>query len=62
MPDWMSRDRVLVIRSLGAAVIPVSHEQGGFVGAIHMANEFAMLRTDVFRPHQFDKVANVDAH
>jgi cysteine synthase A len=62
MPDWMSRERVLVIQSLGAAVIPVSHEQGGFVGAIHMANEFARQRADVFRPHQFDNSANVDAH
>lgn len=62
MPDWMSRERVLVIQSLGAAVIPVSHELGGFVGAIRMANEFAMGRSNVFAPHQFDNSANVDAH
>jgi cysteine synthase A len=41
MPDWMSRERVLVIQSLGAAVIPVSHEQGGFLGSIRMADEYA---------------------
>src|ERR1044072_6096309 len=41
MPDWMSRERVLVIQSLGAAVIPVSAELGGFHGSIRMADDFA---------------------
>ena len=41
MPDWMSRERVLVIQSLGAAVIPVSAELGGFQGSIRMADDFA---------------------
>ena len=41
MPDWMSRERVLVIQSLGAAVIPVSAELGGFLGSIRMADDFA---------------------
>jgi cysteine synthase A len=62
MPDWMSRERVLVIQSLGAAVIPVSHELGGFLGSIRMADEFARERGNVFRPQQFDNLANVDAH
>jgi len=62
MPDWMSRERVLVIQSLGAAVIPVSHEQGGFLGSIHMADEFAAEAGHVFRPRQFDSPANVEAH
>jgi cysteine synthase A len=62
MPDWMSRERVLVIQSLGAAVIPVSHEQGGFLGSIRMADEFARDTPRVFRPRQFDSEANVHAH
>jgi cysteine synthase len=62
MPDWMSRERVLVIQSLGAAVIPVSHELGGFLGSIRMADEFARERGHVFRPQQFDNQANVQAH
>ncbi len=62
MPDWMSRERVLVIQSLGAAVIPVSHEQGGFLGSIRMADEFARDTPRVFRPRQFDSEANVQAH
>lgn len=62
MPDWMSRERVLVIQSLGAAVIPVSHEQGGFIGSIHMADDHAAATPGVFRPRQFDSDANVQAH
>ena len=62
MPDWMSRERVLVIQSLGAAVIPVSAELGGFLGSIRMADEFARESGHVFRPQQFDNTANVQAH
>jgi cysteine synthase len=62
MPDWMSRERVLVIQSLGAAVIPVSAELGGFLGSIRMADDFARETGRVFRPQQFDNAANVQAH
>jgi cysteine synthase A len=62
MPDWMSRERVLVIQSLGAAVIPVSAELGGFLGSIRMADDFAREAGHVFRPQQFDNAANVQAH
>jgi len=67
MPDWMSRERVLVIQSLGAAVIPVSAELGGFLGSIRMADDFARASSEgtgsrVFRPQQFDNTANVQAH
>ena len=37
MPDWMSRERTLLIRSMGAEVVPVSKEQGGFLGSIALA-------------------------
>src|SRR3954469_21610987 len=62
MPDWMSRERVLVIQSLGAAVIPVSAELGGFLGSIRMADEFGREAGRVVRPQQFDNAANVQAH
>jgi cysteine synthase A len=32
MPDWMSKERVDIIRSLGANIIPVSKAEGGFFG------------------------------
>jgi cysteine synthase len=62
MPDWMSRERKDLIRSYGAAIVPVSKEQGGFVGSICMSEEFASRRGDVFLPRQFSNDANIEAH
>ena len=62
MPDWMSRERVDIIRSLGARVVPVTREQGGFVGSIRLAEEFAASEKNVFLPRQFQNEANVVSH
>jgi cysteine synthase A len=62
MPDWMSRERVDLIHSLGATVVPVTKEQGGFLGSIRMAEELSLTRSDVFLPRQFSNAANVEAH
>ena len=43
-------------------IIPVSKEQGGFVGSIRMAEELAASRSDVFLPRQFTNEFNVEAH
>jgi len=62
MPDWMSRERTDLIQSYGADIVPVSKAQGGFLGSIRMAEEFAASRGDVFLPRQFSNVANAEAH
>src|SRR6266508_2149072 len=62
MPDWMSQERVALIQSLGAKIIPVSREQGGFLGSIRMTQEWARTRDHVFLPAQFANQANVEAH
>ncbi len=62
MPDWMSRERVDLIRCLGAQVVGVTRAQGGFLGSIRMAEEMAAGRRDVFLPRQFSNAANVEAH
>ncbi len=62
MPDWMSRERVAVIRSLGATIVPISHEQGGFRGCIREAETYAREHGGVFLPRQFESPANVQAH
>ncbi len=62
MPDWMSRERRLVIESLGATIVSVSSEQGGFPGSIELANQFADENEHVLRPQQFANHANVEAH
>jgi len=63
MPDWMSRERVLLIQSFGAQVVPVSAGEGGFQGSIARADAYAaQAAEDVFLPHQFANEANVRAH
>ena len=62
MPDWMSHERKDLIRSYGAEVVSVSKDQGGFLGSIRMAEEFAASRSDVFLPRQFSNHDNVEAH
>jgi cysteine synthase len=62
MPDWMSRERVDLIRSFGATIVPVSKEQGGFLGSIALAESYAKEHEHVFLPRQFANEANVAAH
>lgn len=62
IPDWMSQERIALIRSLGAKIIPVSHEQGGFLGSIRLTEELARHEQNIFLPAQFANLANVEAH
>ncbi len=62
MPDWMSQERKALIRSFGAEIVPVSKQQGGFVGSIAMAEEFARKNKNIFLPRQFSNRANAAAH
>ena len=62
MPDWMSRERVDLIRSFGARVVPVSRGDGGFIGSIRMTEELAARDPRVFLPRQFSNDANAEAH
>lgn len=62
MPDWMSHERIDLIRSLGADIRLVSHEEGGFIGAIQMAEKHATATPDAFLPRQFSNEDNVMAH
>ncbi len=62
MPDWMSQERVQLIEAFGAEIVPVSKDQGGFVGSIRLADEYAATNEGVFRPQQFASDANIAAH
>jgi cysteine synthase A len=62
MPNWLSQERVQLMRNFGADVVPVSREQGGFIGSIEMAKQFAKDNDNVFLPRQFENEANVEAH
>ena len=62
MPDWMSQERVSLIKSLGAKIVPVRRDQGGFIGSIRMTEELAEHKPHVFLPSQFANEANAEAH
>jgi cysteine synthase len=62
MPDWMSKERIDLVRSLGATIHLVTKEEGGFLGSIEMAENRAREREQVFLPRQFSNEANVQAH
>ncbi len=62
MPDWMSRERIDLIKSYGASVRLVSKEEGGFLGSIAMADAYAKENDNVFRPQQFDNEYNARSH
>jgi cysteine synthase A len=62
MPDWLSKERIDIIRSLGAEVILVSKEAGGFLGSISLSEKMAMEDPSVFLPRQFENMYNAGAH
>ena len=62
MPDWMSRERIELIQSLGARIHLVSREEGGFLGSIRLAEELAATVEGAFLPRQFSNQDNVEAH
>jgi cysteine synthase A len=62
MPDWMSQERVQLMHGLGADVVPVSSAQGGFIGAINMAGDYARENDHIYLPRQFDNPVNIEAH
>ena len=62
MPDWMSKERMNIIESLGAKIRLVSKEEGGFLGSISMAQELAEKDENSFLPSQFSNEDNIQAH
>jgi len=62
MPDWMSAERMALIASFGASIVPISRDEGGFLGSIQRSEELAANDLSVFLPRQFANEANVDAH
>lgn len=61
MPDWLSRERTEILKSLGANVIHVSKQEGGFKGSIEVTERLAE-KGGVFLPRQFSNEGNIDAH
>ena len=62
MPDWMSSERINLIKGFGATINLVSKAQGGFLGSIDLANQMAARTEGSYRPQQFDNKDNTEAH
>ena len=61
MPAWLSVERANMMRSFGATLKLVTHEEGGFPKCIELTKEFA-AKENVFYPDQFSNKYNVEAH
>lgn len=62
MPEWMSQERISLMKSFGAQVTLVSRDEGGFLGSIERADSLKVEQGSVFLPHQFSNLANCEAH
>lgn len=61
MPNWVSKERIEIMKLYGAKVYLVSKEEGGFQEAIKRADELSQT-INGFRPNQFDNPKNIDTH
>ena len=61
MPDWVSEERIKIMRLYGANVYLVSKKEGGFKEAIKRSEEFAS-KINGFLPRQFENSLNIETH
>lgn len=62
MPEWMSDERKKLLHSLGAEIVLVSKEEGGFLGSIQKCEDFGKENPKAFLPRQFSNIYNSEAH
>lgn len=62
MPDWLSKERMDIIRSLDADIVLVSKEEGGFLGSIRITEQMRQRSDSCFLPRQFENLWNAGAH
>ena len=61
MPDWVSQERISIMRNYGAEVKLISKEQGGFIKCIEEAKKLAKEKNG-FHANQFANKNNFLAH
>ena len=61
MPDWVSSERVNLMKSFGAEVKLISKEEGGFIKCVEEAKEFSK-QIGGFLSNQFENLDNILAH
>jgi cysteine synthase A len=62
MPNWLSKERIAIIESMGSEVILISKEQGGFLGSIRLSEQMKKEQKNIFLPRQFENQYNAEAH
>ena len=61
MPDWVSKERIQLMKCYGAKVKLISKEEGGFIRCVEEAKEFAR-KNNAFLVNQFSNKDNYNAH
>lgn len=61
MPDWVSKERLSLMKTFGANVTLVSKEEGGFKRCIFLADDLAK-KINGYRPNQFSNHLNLECH
>ena len=61
MPDWVSKERLNLMKMFNAKVTLISKEEGGFKAAVEKAREYAK-ENNAFFTNQFENDNNVLAH
>ena len=61
MPDWVSKERVNLMKMYNAKVTLISKKEGGFQRAIKEAKEYS-IKDNAFLANQFENEDNVLAH
>ena len=61
MPDWVSKERLNLMKMYNAKVTLISKEEGGFKRAIKEAKEYS-IKYNAFYSNQFENEDNVLAH
>lgn len=61
IPDFVSEERIKILKLYGANVHLVSKEEGGYLAAISKADAFSK-KIGGYRLDQFEKIENISAH
>ncbi|MCI8699872.1 MAG: cysteine synthase family protein [Clostridia bacterium] len=61
MPDWVSKERIEIMKSYNARVTLISREEGGFIKCVQESKRLAKM-TNGFLTNQFSNTDNYKAH
>lgn len=62
MPDWMSSERKLILKSFGAELNLISKTEGGFLQCVVKTIEESSKNNNIFLPSQFSNEDNLSSH